>query len=886
MPNKIGIIIANLEVGGAERIASMQADYLHKQGYGVSLITLQDGEDHYYTRENVARVSLKKDDPYEIYSIVKKLGLDLVIDHNHWSEQHYSFFELLNKQKEKFIIVDHNSYFYPLFFDYRVSMFRRRKYIYSLADAVTTLNRHTCAMFRLELNNAVLMHNPLSYESQKIATLQDETIIAVANWTRPEKRLRYILETFSLVLKSRPNGKLLLVGPYDSVLHDLCVEYGIPSDAIEAVGRQEQVEEYYLRSSVVLLTSEVEGFGLVLTEAGMHGLPRVIMEVPGLEDVVTDGEDGFIVPDTNCQAAADKIVLLLTDRQLRQEMGTAARESTEQFKIEKVGKRWEWLIHEVLSYDALTRIKHFAEDCEKLGIDKASKNAQLKDFNRQLFNFTNKFSNVIPPKYNSSWTEATTKEMIRLALLNYRNSLNRDPISKILSLPLRQWQNIKNRIYASRIIKSGLFDESWYLAQNPDVANAGKDSLIHYLSSGIWEGRSPAKGFDPWNYLLRHQDIAASGLEPFYEYARYGQFVNRLPQNLTHISEQEKSQLPFPEDNSGASLELWCERYLSSYKNKDKEVVILHPDWRGIRSSALQFAQPEQCLFLRNDISKSDAEKITNALSDIGIKQVVFQSLCPAWGFLIEKLAKVKTRIELYCIFHGSFYQMGIEYERNQLASILNFQKRGIFQRIGLVKYGMADTLKSAGYETHFVMNYIDTIPDGPAFYPKDIPLKIGIWGREWDHRKPPYPCIAACAHIPNVELVIYGGQRASYEILKALSLKGKTTEEVKNDEMPSVLKTMYINLNVTMSECAPMLPMESLSLGVPCLFGHNNHYFDDHPYLHETLIVPQPDSEYSIMLKLRSAIEQRDEIVNSYIKYAPGYNARAKQSYFELFSR
>jgi len=876
---KIGIIITNLGLGGAERIATMQADFLQTHGHDVSLITLQETEDHYHPSRAVQRVRMQRDNALKLYSRINDLGVDLVIDHIHWSEHHYAFFELLAKKKKKFIIIDHNSYFYPLFFDYRVSLFFRRSNIYRLADAVTTLNRHTCAMFRLELDNAIVVHNPLSYESNRLSELSGETVIAVANWRRAEKRLWCVMKTFSLVLNERPKAKLLLVGSYDQVVYELCAKYNIPTQAVEAVGRQELVESYFLRSSAILLTSEVEGFGLVLTEAAMHGMPRVIMNVPGLEDVVNDGEDGFIVPDGDCQAAADKLSILLADPKLRQTMGKNARDNSAQFSLEIIGRRWEWLVEEVLNYDTSTRTQHFAADCARMGVDKISSAAMLHEFNRQLFTLAAKKAGITKE-------EVSDRKTIRLALMNSRKSLINDPIGKIFSLPMLFWQQLKSRVIAWKISNSGLFDANWYLEQNPDVADARKDPLRHYLSYGIWEGRNPCKNFNSWDYLFQHPDVAASGMEPFFHYVQHGQTEGRLLIDFSENNEVSDHEPLMSKKNNAPSLDAWIESYLAFSPKGDHEVVILHPAWRGIYSSAIQFAQSEQLLFIEDNINQSSASMIAAALSEAGIKIVLFQGFALSWRHLVQEFKKCVKKIRLYCIFHGSFYQMGLEYDRRQLSSILGMQKLGLLDRIGLVKFGMAETLEAAGYRTGFVMNYTNKIPHGPAPYLPNNLLKIGIWGREWDSRKPLYPSLAALCHCNNVKPYIYGGKSVSRELLSSLNLSGEVRSEVPQSKMTRALQEMYINMYVTMSECAPMLPLESLSVGVPCLFSYNNHYFEDHPYLHKMLVVSQPDSEYAIVKKLKAAIDQRDEIIDAYIQYAPGYNERAKKSYSEYLGR
>jgi GT2 family glycosyltransferase len=70
--------------------------------------------------------------------------------------------------------------------------------------------------------------------------------------------------------------------------------------------------------------------------------------------------------------------------------------------------------------------------------------------------------------------------------------------------------------------ESSLFDKRWYLQQNPDVAKAGKDPLLHYLRSGAKKGRNPSPQFDGNWYLAHNRDVAAAGMNPLVHYVRFG----------------------------------------------------------------------------------------------------------------------------------------------------------------------------------------------------------------------------------------------------------------------------------------------------------------------------------------------------------------------------
>ncbi len=77
-----------------------------------------------------------------------------------------------------------------------------------------------------------------------------------------------------------------------------------------------------------------------------------------------------------------------------------------------------------------------------------------------------------------------------------------------------------------------LFDASYYLAQNPDVAAAGIDPYQHYLAHGWREGRTPDAWFDGNYYLKQNPDVAAAGINPLLHFEQYGWKELRQPSLL------------------------------------------------------------------------------------------------------------------------------------------------------------------------------------------------------------------------------------------------------------------------------------------------------------------------------------------------------------------
>lgn len=76
---------------------------------------------------------------------------------------------------------------------------------------------------------------------------------------------------------------------------------------------------------------------------------------------------------------------------------------------------------------------------------------------------------------------------------------------------------------------SSLFDASYYLEKYPDVAAAGVNPLCHYLAAGASEGRSPNPYFDTAYYLTQNPDVVAAGMNPLVHYLLYGGAEGRKP---------------------------------------------------------------------------------------------------------------------------------------------------------------------------------------------------------------------------------------------------------------------------------------------------------------------------------------------------------------------
>ena len=107
----------------------------------------------------------------------------------------------------------------------------------------------------------------------------------------------------------------------------------------------------FRESSLSVLSSRFEGFGLVIVEAMSCGLPVVAFTCHcGPRDIIADGKDGLLIPEGDIVGLADGINHLIEDEELRRGMGQEARRKAAEYKMDVVGAQWIELFESLLSH--------------------------------------------------------------------------------------------------------------------------------------------------------------------------------------------------------------------------------------------------------------------------------------------------------------------------------------------------------------------------------------------------------------------------------------------------------------------------------------------------------------------------------------------------------
>ncbi len=152
------------------------------------------------------------------------------------------------------------------------------------------------------------------------------------------KNHKFFLQVVAKVVESLPAVKFLIIGDGElrKELEQLAVQLGL-SDAVVFTGWRKDMPEIYSSLDVNVLTSLNEGTPVTLIEAMASGCPVVATDVGGVSDLVTHGENGYLVNSFNVDEFANHLIILLNDSAKAGKMGEmGCQRVKEVFNIERL----------------------------------------------------------------------------------------------------------------------------------------------------------------------------------------------------------------------------------------------------------------------------------------------------------------------------------------------------------------------------------------------------------------------------------------------------------------------------------------------------------------------------------------------------------------------
>lgn len=230
---------------------------------------------------------------------------------------------------------------------------RAMAYIYWHSDVFLVLSPSYIEDFQKfthvkNLNHLRVLTNPITVVNEGYEYQPDhkqKEIIYVGRLDFVQKRVYRVINTWNYLEDKFPDWRLTIVGDGDDRQN---LENHVKALGLKRVffeGFQKPIV-YYKRASILLLTSDFEGFPLVLAECMSFGvIPVVYDSYSAVKDIIEDGKDGVILPKSDvgfdAEAMANKMAVVMNYQDKLCLMANAAIEKSKSFSLDTIVKQWE-----------------------------------------------------------------------------------------------------------------------------------------------------------------------------------------------------------------------------------------------------------------------------------------------------------------------------------------------------------------------------------------------------------------------------------------------------------------------------------------------------------------------------------------------------------------
>lgn len=363
MKNKRVILtfINEMNCGGAQRVLSNLINLWTEKGYKVVLVTVSSEPSFYSLHKNIQWISLgnigvAKSTASAVIATVRRIVRLRKILKRYKPEVALSFMPSANVQLALASLglshrVVGSERVYPPFAGLTPLWSRARFLAYRFLDSVIVQTNEASDWMKQNITtkNLVVIPNPVilpndtgEINTEAIVNQNYKYIILAVGRLVPQKGFDILISIFAQLANKYPEWKLCIAGEGTERNHleKMISNFGLES-RIELLGEVSNIESWYKRSSIFVMSSRFEGFPNALAEAMAYGLPVISFDCKtGPRELIKHEINGLLIELGNEISLRESLARLMNDKVLRKKFGLRAVEVKNKFSIEHIGMKY------------------------------------------------------------------------------------------------------------------------------------------------------------------------------------------------------------------------------------------------------------------------------------------------------------------------------------------------------------------------------------------------------------------------------------------------------------------------------------------------------------------------------------------------------------------
>jgi len=364
---RILLLSHNLTNGGAERVASLWANGFSKKGHNVFFVVScrKDCCQTYQLNSNVIRENIYNSIfnrlyrwfgfdflyVYRLSRIIKRVKPHVIIGIT--AKRSELARKAIGEMKIPIINTEHNALELPDYVDSnRKKDLKNRSFKFGRYDYMTVLTSADFICLKDLSTPHSVLPNPLTYKPILKLPAKEKIILAAGRlnvwWI---KGFDVLIKAWGKISSEFPDWKLQIAGNDHNgareKLKKIAVENGVERQ-IEFLGFQNDMLPIYRRSSIFVLSSRIEGFGMVLIEAMSQGCAPIACDYKGRQrEIIVDNSQGIICPVDDVEALAFAIKKMIINDDYRKMVQQNAIERSKYYSLDNTIKRWDLIFEEL-----------------------------------------------------------------------------------------------------------------------------------------------------------------------------------------------------------------------------------------------------------------------------------------------------------------------------------------------------------------------------------------------------------------------------------------------------------------------------------------------------------------------------------------------------------